>query len=473
MSALSMDEASDREWPRPVLTVLPDPILPDTCRQFVERMVSNGIATVAGDEPGAALPGVDWDAIWRAGDGASSVESALGAIITAAYVAAREIATSTSDRAASPRRDALPPAPIAESAPPSFPVHAPTSRNYPTTPPADVREPTQSEPHLRTDVMPEHVGELFEPLPPAESDRARVPGPSSMGEPPGWSTVFTWIRNVGLLAILFVAWQLWGTSISQHHAQSQLQSSFAASVHAHHAPKPTSSGPALISAETLVPTPAEGTPVAKIEIPTIGLSEIVVSGTAEGDLAKGPGHYIGTAAPGQAGNVAIAGHRTTNGAPFNRLGDLAVGDQIFLTTLSGERLTYVVSQAPNPVSPNDVAVLDNYDDNRITLTTCNPEYSSAQRLVVVGELKQPDPPPVTKAKPQAYHVVNAKTASWDWSLLPVAILEAGVLMLLGLSNRRFASWYGGVGRWFVLAPIWAAALYALFSTLVNFLPSTF
>ena len=72
--------------------------------------------------------------------------------------------------------------------------------------------------------------------------------------------------------------------------------------------------------------------MAKLQIPAIGLDEIVVSGTAESDLAKGPGHYVGTAAPGQAGNVAIAGHRTTNGAPFNRLGQLAIGDKIFLTT---------------------------------------------------------------------------------------------------------------------------------------------
>ena len=65
--------------------------------------------------------------------------------------------------------------------------------------------------------------------------------------------------------------------------------------------------------------------MAHLQVPKIGLDEFVVSGTNEADLAKGPGHYLGTAMPGQAGNVAIAGHRTTHGAPFNRLAELAIG----------------------------------------------------------------------------------------------------------------------------------------------------
>lgn len=230
----------------------------------------------------------------------------------------------------------------------------------------------------------------------------------------------------------------------------------------------------MIAADKVVPAAPEGTVVAHLQIPAIDLGEYVVSGTAEGDLAKGPGHYVGTAEPGQAGNVAIAGHRTTNGAPFNRIGQLAIGDSIYLTTTSGERLTYVVSQAPYPVSPTDVEVLDNFGDNRITLTTCNPEYSSAQRLIVIGELKQPSPPAVTKtkAKPHPYHIANAQTASWDWSLLPVVVIESGVLVLLGLSFRRISRWYGRAGRWIVIAPLWVAGLYLLFQTLTNFLPAT-
>ena len=82
--------------------------------------------------------------------------------------------------------------------------------------------------------------------------------------------------------------------------------------------------------------------MAELQIPKISLQQFVVSGTNEDDLAKGPGHYLGTAMPGQAGNVAIAGHRTTHGAPFNRLAELAIGDPIYLTAANGERLTYIV-----------------------------------------------------------------------------------------------------------------------------------
>jgi sortase A len=228
----------------------------------------------------------------------------------------------------------------------------------------------------------------------------------------------------------------------------------------------------LIPANQVVTPPAEGSLVAHLQIPAIGLDEYVVSGTAEGDLAKGPGHYIGTAAPGQAGNVAIAGHRTTNGAPFNQIGKLAAGNQIYLTTVSGERLTYVVSQPPDAVSPGDVAVLNDFGDDRVTLTTCNPEYSSSQRLVVVGELKQPNPPKASKAKTVRYHIVDPATTSWDWSSLPVVVLELGVLLLLGLSNRRFTAWFGRSGRWMILAPIWAGSLYLLFNTLTSFLPTS-
>jgi hypothetical protein len=90
---------------------------------------------------------------------------------------------------------------------------------------------------------------------------------------------------------------------------------------------------------------------------------------------------------------------------------------------------------------------------------------------VIGELKQRGTPVVTKTKPQPYHIVNSQTASWDWSRLPVVVLEAGALVLLGLSFRRISAWYGRVGKWIILAPLWIAGLYLLFQTLTNFLPA--
>ncbi len=168
--------------------------------------------------------------------------------------------------------------------------------------------------------------------------------------------------------------------------------------------------------------------------------------------------------------MAIAGHRTTHGAPFNGLGRLGTGDRIILTTTSGQNLTYVVAGAPQVVSPSDVAVLNYFGDNRITLTTCNPEFSSSQRLVVVGKLDLPAAG--TPPRHVTYQLGNTATASWNWSLLPVVGIELSLLLLLALSYRRIGNWFGNVGKWLVLVPLWGVGLYLLFGTLTSFLPAS-
>ena len=93
---------------------------------------------------------------------------------------------------------------------------------------------------------------------------------------------------------------------------------------------------------TAPPPPAEGNGLARLEIPKIGVDKIVVEGVGVEDLRKGPGHYPGTALPGVVGNVAIAGHRTTYGAPFGDIDKLKPGDEIILTTVTG-RYVYNVT----------------------------------------------------------------------------------------------------------------------------------
>ena len=194
-------------------------------------------------------------------------------------------------------------------------------------------------------------------------------------------TLSTWVRNIGALIILFAAWQLWGTAILQHHSQNDLAQQFAAKVHN---ARPSFS---LLPATANLPGPPEGDVIALLQIPAIGLSQFVVEGTGTDDLAKGPGHYIGTAQPGQGGNVAIAGHRTTHGAPFYNISNLKPGDTIYLTDLRAQKLTYIVAFPPFPVDPSNVSVLNYFGDNRLTLTSCNPPYSAAQRLIVVAGFK--------------------------------------------------------------------------------------
>src|SRR5215207_4730185 len=87
--------------------------------------------------------------------------------------------------------------------------------------------------------------------------------------------------------------------------------------------------------------PLKGDAIARIEMPSIGVSEYVVEGTDLGSLRKGPGHYPETPLPGEPGTTAIAGHRTTYGAPFRDIDDLDPGDRI-VVDMSDGRFVYRV-----------------------------------------------------------------------------------------------------------------------------------
>jgi sortase A len=99
----------------------------------------------------------------------------------------------------------------------------------------------------------------------------------------------------------------------------------------------------------------------------------------------GAGHYPNTPLPGQDGNVAIAGHRTTYGKPFNRVDELNVGDRIWLITPVGE-YEYEVSKDPWVTGPRDWSVIEPTSAPSLTLTTCHPKGSAAERLIVRAEL---------------------------------------------------------------------------------------
>jgi sortase A len=292
------------------------------------------------------------------------------------------------------------------------------------------------------------------------------------------SRVFAWVRNIGIVVVLFAAWQVWGTAVAEHHSQTQLSSQFDKDATA----TPPDDRPAgLIDSTTNVATAPEGTVVAQIQIPAIGVRQFVVEGTSTSDLEKGPGHNVGTAVPGQAGNVAIAGHRTTFGAPFNRLHELRPGEQITLTTTAGERLTYAVSGAPRIVSPSDVAILRDFGDDRLTLSTSDPKYAGAHELVVVALLRHPSPTapsgsgataaPAPTVGPPPGKLVDMHTAAWNPDRLPPVVLVVVLLVLLGLVYRRPQR-----GRRLlavvILGPIWIVGLYLLFAAVTNLLPAT-
>jgi sortase A len=136
--------------------------------------------------------------------------------------------------------------------------------------------------------------------------------------------------------------------------------------------------------------------------------DAIVQGVGTDQLREGPGHYPGTPLPGQMGNVAIAGHRTTYASPFYNLNELQSGDLITIQTVQGT-FRYVVTENM-VVSPSDSAVLDDTPDAELTLTTCNPRYSATERLIVVAVLRSSQPTAAAAHKAPVHHSAAHKTA---------------------------------------------------------------
>ncbi len=163
---------------------------------------------------------------------------------------------------------------------------------------------------------------------------------------------------------------------------------------------PTDNQRMALLARELQQTARAGQAVGRIRIPRIGADFVVVAGTDESSLQKGPGIYSGTAVPGLRGTVGIAGHRTTYLAPFRRINELAKGDRITLEMPYGLFSYTVVGH--RIVSPTDVTVLQRASYDQVVLTACNPLYSAAQRIVVFARLTADAPAgPALTAVPAA------------------------------------------------------------------------
>lgn len=128
----------------------------------------------------------------------------------------------------------------------------------------------------------------------------------------------------------------------------------------------------------------EGEPLGVVRIPAIDLDWVVFGGVLPATLNQGPGHMPWTPLPGQPGNAVLSGHRTTYGAPFIDLDRLVPGDVIEVETAIGVH-EYTVRDTII-VSPTDVWVTDHKPGAWLTLTTCNPKFSAAERLIVRAEL---------------------------------------------------------------------------------------
>jgi sortase A len=138
-----------------------------------------------------------------------------------------------------------------------------------------------------------------------------------------------------------------------------------------------------------------GDAIGKIVLPTLDKDFYVVEGTDTDSLRKGPGHYEDTPLPGQKGTVGIAGHRTTNGAPFRNIDDLDPRDEIRVEMPYGT-LVYSVEET-RIVDDNDLSVKDPVGYNRLLLSACHPLYSAAQRVIVFARQVRREAPEVKRS----------------------------------------------------------------------------
>lgn len=121
-----------------------------------------------------------------------------------------------------------------------------------------------------------------------------------------------------------------------------------------------------------------------VRIPKINCTEPVKEGVDRNALAASLGHEPGTALPGEVGNCVIAGHRNyTFGKYFNRLNEVEIGDTIYIDTLD-DTYEYTVEEI-KVVEPTDLSVLDNTEDETLTLYTCTPIYIATHRLVIIAK----------------------------------------------------------------------------------------
>jgi sortase A len=132
----------------------------------------------------------------------------------------------------------------------------------------------------------------------------------------------------------------------------------------------------------------EGDSLTRLMIPSLDVDVVVVEGTSASALRAGAGHYPESPLPCEIGNVAIAGHRTTYGRPFHNLDLMETGDKVIVETPVGT-CTYSVNKDPFVVEPNDFSVLDRTSTGTLTLTTCHPKNSAAQRLILQADLEGP------------------------------------------------------------------------------------
>lgn len=232
-------------------------------------------------------------------------------------------------------------------------------------------------PGARIDVSPWH--------PVVETRRQRKARVALRRKTLAWRAVAYLLAAFAIVGGIQVVWQAVGTDIYMVARQAYLHRTTPAIPVDENPtftmPERVEAAPALRGA----PTNQHGDVVGRIVIDKIDMDWLLIYGVDKADLKDGPGWMPHTSFPGEPGNAVLSGHRTTYGAPFNRIDELVPGDVIKIAVEGRTTATYEVTDS-FLVTPDDTWVADPSDGAMLTLTTCAPEGSSTQRLIVKARL---------------------------------------------------------------------------------------
>ena len=211
--------------------------------------------------------------------------------------------------------------------------------------------------------------------------------------------------TAGVIVLLFVVYEVYVTNLFADRAQAEVKTALKQEW------QHDSKDPLLPLPGQAAPSVPDGTGIAYLYIPRLGrdYGYAVVQGTSDANLEKGPGHYVGTALPGQVGNFGIAGHRVGKGEPFLNLDQVQAGDAVIVQTES-RWFVYRIEGRPGNIAATDAdgvpgrEIVDASDGNvlypvpdhagvkpteaRITLTTCHPKFTATRRMVLHGVLAE-------------------------------------------------------------------------------------
>jgi sortase A len=296
------------------------------------------------------------------------------------------------------------------------------------------------------------------PAGPAERRTPSRPAPAPARGDDAWSVVSTTSVMLCLVAGWMLAQMLYLGGISQDRAQDDLYAQFRGELAAATAP--------------IGPVTDVGAPVALLSIPHIGVDQVVVEGTASGDLLAGPGHLRNTVLPGQLGTSAVLGRASTYGAPFARIGELVRGDQVNVTTAQGTTRFRVlgVRRAGDPLPqprPEKAArlVLVSGEASGARL----PSLSPGRVVYVDAEAEKAfdTPAGLPRVVPDPEQAMGTEAGA----VMPLLTLCLGLLLALTFGVIAARQRFGAALVWVVTTPVVLAVAWLTTDVVMRLLPN--